>query len=209
MNEPRHPLCWPAGWKRTAAADRRRAQFSKISRSYNERRLTTHDGIKRVMEKIRAFTRTGRAWVIDPDSVIISTNMPTRIDGGIRADARRPDDVGVAVYWTDEHGKRKCIAVDHYDSVGDNLAAIAATLDAMRAIERHGGAQVQDKAFTGFTALPAPTGPRWWTVFGVDQNKKNDEVQAVYRRMRGKGADDEQARVNVAWDQFKSERGLP
>ena len=208
MTEPRHPLTWPTGWPRTPAADRRSAQFSKQSRAYSERRLTTHDGIKRVMEAIRSFTRAGRDWVIDPESVIISTNMPTRIDGGIRADARRPDDVGVAVFWTDADDRRKCMAADHYDTVGDNLAAVAATLEALRAIERHGGARLLDRAFTGFAALPAPTGPRWWAVFGVDQNEKNDAVRDVYRTMRGRGTDADQARVNVAWDQFKAERGL-
>ncbi len=144
--------------------------------------------------------------------------MPTRLDGGIRADARRPDDVGVAVYWTTNRGERKCIAVDHYTTVADNLAAIAATLDAMRAIERHGGATILDRAFTGFAALPPPrdtaTGP-WHVVFGIPAHTPKVEVEAVYRRLRSEahpdrpgGSHDRMAAVNGAWEQFKTERGL-
>ena len=51
--------------------------------------------------------------------------------------------------------------------VEESLAAIAATLDAMRAIERHGGARVLERAFTGFTAVPAPDARKHWReVFG-------------------------------------------
>jgi hypothetical protein len=62
------------------------------------------------------------------------------------------------------------MAIDQYDRVEHNLAAIAATLDAMRAIKRHGGAEILDRAFTGFTALPAPMagGKPWRQVLGFD-----------------------------------------
>ncbi len=68
MNEPRHPLAWPAGWKRTAPDARRYAQFSKQGRSGRDRDLTVHDGIGRVTAAISSFTRAGHKWVIDPAS---------------------------------------------------------------------------------------------------------------------------------------------
>ena len=38
------------------------------------------------------------------------------------------------------------MAIDAYTRTADNLAAVAATLEAMRAIERHGGAQILERA---------------------------------------------------------------
>lgn len=118
------------------------------------------------------------------DDVMISTNLRTRLDGLPRSDQRAPDDPGAAVYWQDPFGGRRCIAVDQYTKVEDNLAAIAATLEAMRAIERHGGAAILERAFTGFTALPAPGAPReWWEVLGVSRTCTREEVKRAYRAL--------------------------
>jgi hypothetical protein len=65
--------------------------------------------------------------------------------------------------------------------------SIAATLEAMRAIERHGGAAILDRAFTGFAALPAPivAGMKrdWREVLGVkpDATPTEAEIQQLYR----------------------------
>lgn len=77
----------------------------------------------------------------------------------------------------------RCMAIDRYDRVADNLAAIAATLDAMRAIERHGGAAILDRAFTGFAALDPPEA-HWSAVLGVTTLTPIGEVRATYRRLR-------------------------
>lgn len=101
----------------------------------------------------------------------------------------------------------QCMAIDRYDKVADNLAAVAATLEAMRAIERHGGAAILDRAFTGFTALPPPRADRpWWEVLGLDPSASKDEIRAAYRRLvstvhEAKGGSQEQmAELNVARD---------
>jgi hypothetical protein len=104
---------------------------------------------------------------VDGDDLVISTNLQLRLDGLPRSSQREPDDAGAAVYWRDRTGATRCMAIDRYYRVADNLAAIAATLDAMRAIERHGGAEILDRAFTGFTALEGPA--KWWEVLQVDQ----------------------------------------
>ncbi|WP_211453723.1 hypothetical protein [Collimonas antrihumi] len=88
--------------------------------------------------------------------------MRTRLDGLPRSGEREPDDSGVAVYWEEWNGKRRVMPIDIYTKVADNLAAVAATLDAMRAIERHGGSQILERAFSGFTALPGTTGSDSW-----------------------------------------------
>jgi hypothetical protein len=78
--------------------------------------------------------------------------------------------------------------------VEHNLAAIAATLEAMRAIERHGGAEILDRAFTGFTALPPPVvGQRpWREVFGFapDEEVSPLRLEGAYRTARGEAHPD-------------------
>ena len=109
---------------------------------------------------------------LDPDDVVLSSNLLLRLDGYPRSGQPEPQDSGIAVYWR-KRKETRCIAVDRYDRVADNIAAIAATLEAMRAIERHGGAEILDRAFTGFVALPAPA--QWWHVLGFDSSAEVDE----------------------------------
>ena len=75
------------------------------------------------------------------------------------------------------------MAVDRYTRVEQNLAAIAATLDAMRAIERHGGAVILERAFSGFVSLPAPN--TWRSVLGFqeDAGVSLDRAKAEYREL--------------------------
>jgi hypothetical protein len=78
----------------------------------------------------------------------------------------------VAVYWIKTGRKQmKCMAIDRYGRVADNMAAIAATIEAMRAIERHGSAEILERAFLGFQALPEPE--QWWQVleFGTPASR--------------------------------------
>ncbi|WP_208624220.1 hypothetical protein [Paraburkholderia eburnea] len=135
------------------------------------------DGVERVLLEL---SRLG----IGRDDIVISTNLKTRLDGLPRSDQKAPDDPGVAVYWETRKGKRRVMAIDQYQKVADNLAAVAATLDAMRAIERHGGAQILDRAFTGFAALAAPAAGRpWREVIGVSQTECDlAAVRVAFRR---------------------------
>ncbi|MFZ4286601.1 hypothetical protein [Variovorax sp. HJSM1_2] len=151
MTPTRYPLTWPEGWKRTAASARKPGLFRK---SGND--LSVFQGVERVLEELAKLS-------IHTDDVIISTNLQTRLDGYPRSNQAKPSDTGVAVYWQQNpKAPMRCMAVDQYDDVAQNLAAIAATLEAMRAIKRHGGAAILDRAFTGFTALPAPASQRGW-----------------------------------------------
>lgn len=208
MSEPiqAYPLQWPPGWPRKQSHQRTRAKFGKGERQYSSDRssswmrtrdLTVADGVTRVLEEL------GRMGV-RRDDIVISTNVPTRLDGLPRGDARVPSDPGAAAYWRKGKATR-CMAIDRYDRVQDNLAAIAATLEAMRAIERHGGAEILDRAFTGFVALPAPE--QWFQVLGVGANATRAEIDTAYRRLaathhpdRG-GYGQTMARINVARDE--------
>lgn len=215
-----YPLCWPAGWPRTAATSIKRAQFSK--REYKastapggggytvKRELSVYDGAQRVRAELDA---------LGARATIISSNIPVRKDGLPYSGHKEPKDSGVSVYWTTSKGERRCMAVDRYDRVADNLAAVAATLDAFRAVERHGGAQVIDRAFTGFKAIPNLDLPRHWrVVLDVDRLEKEmggpvDRFWAekqykalAHERHPDKGGSDKaMAELNRAWDDAKRE----
>jgi hypothetical protein len=173
-----YPLQWPEGWPRTKSYARAHGKFS-IRRGSNSmaQDLSVFDGVERVLLELSRFG-------IGRDDIVISTNIKTRLDGLPRSDQRAPDDPGVAVYWETRAGNRKVMAVDRYFKVADNLAAVAATLDAMRAIERHGGAQILDRAFTGFTALPSPAvACTWREIIGVPASIRDmPSVRIAYRR---------------------------
>ena len=137
-----------------------------------------NEGVTRVLEQLQ---RMG----VDRQDVIISTNIRTRLDGMPRSGEAEPKDRGAAVYWK-EHGKpMRCMAVDQYTTTADNLAAIAATLEAMRVIERHGGAQILDRAFTGFTALPEHASQPWREVLGIPSGAtaSADLVEKAFRQL--------------------------
>ncbi len=196
MNHQAYPLAWPAGWKRTA--DRKHAQFTVGgSGAAGRQRIEIHHGVQRVFDEL---DRLG----VKEEKIIVSTNVRPTL--GARQSATQVSDPGVAVYWTDKSGRERCMAVDRYIRVADNLAAIAATLEAMRAIERHGGGEILDRAFTGFTALPPAETP--WTLLGVGRNATVDEIRAAHRKLvqanhpdRG-GDPHHMARINAARDQL-------
>jgi hypothetical protein len=142
---------------------------------------------------------------VDRQEVIISTNVRLRLDGLPRSGEAEPKDHGAAVYWREQGKPMRCMAVDRYLTVADNLAAIAATLEAMRAIERHGGAQILDRAFTGFAALPEKASQPWRDVLGLHGNGfiSAEVVEARFRELAmqhhpDKGGDAEKFRQLVA-----------
>lgn len=189
-----YPLTWPEGWPRLPGGRRTRAKFGRGERQYSQttpghswvykKQLSVNDSIQRVLKELeRLGVRYGNA--------IISTNLPVRMDGLPRSDAKVPQDPGVAVYWETDGKPMQVMAVDRYDRVADNLAAIAATLEAMRAIERHGGAQILERAFTGFQALPSPDNPRGRTWHDALEFKPGsvvtlDDCEKQYRLLRSK-----------------------
>lgn len=206
MTIPAYPLQWPPGWRRTEAGHRGRARFSKRERrtgagggSYTVAgELSIADGVRRIREELE---RMG----VHADDLVISSNLTLRLDGLPRSAQAEPRDPGVAVYWRD-HDATRCMAIDRYDRVADNLAAVAATLDAMRSIERHGGAEIVDRAFTGFTALPAPgTTSHWRDVLDpADPEGSYLRLRSKHHPDRGGDADEFNA-VQHAWDAYQDE----
>ena len=197
----RYPLQWPEGWKRMPSYQRKSATFKRQGKA-----LTVFDGVQRVLDELQ---RLG----VHQDDVIVSTNLQTRLDGLPRSNQARPSDPGVCVYWQKSPKEpMRCMAVDRYDEVQDNLAAVAATLEAMRSIERHGGAAILDRAFTGFAALPAPVGGKrdWWTVLELPSTASQAEIRDAFNRLarehhpdRG-GSDERMAEIIRARDEALS-----
>lgn len=210
MSEQKFPLAWPIGWKRTNY--RTRAKFAgKASRSMgagqwqHRQPVSIAQGIDRVLDELYRFG-------VRVADVTISSNLQLRNDGLPRSGQPEPKDPGVAVYW--KKGKEtRCMAIDKYDRIADNLAAVAATLEAMRQIERHGGATILDRAFQGFTALPAP--PQWWDILDVPMDAEFATVQAAYRRLASLNHPDRtnddghlMARINIAFDQAREQHDV-
>ena len=172
-----HPLQWPQGWPRTDLQYRQIGRFGKKEQApgkswSSHKDLTVSDAVRRVREQLNMMG-VG-------EDVVISTNLELRLDGLPRSSQPSPKDPGAAVYWVQRDGSTKVIALDLYNKVEHNLAAIAATLDAMRTIERHGGSPILERVFTGFTALPAPTttaNRKWFEVLGVPPNATADEIK--------------------------------
>lgn len=185
----RYPLCWPAGWKRIT--ERVSARFSRRETQYgspdaqghrntwkSSHQLSVADALARLRAELR---RMG----LRDDDFIISTNVELRLDGLPRSDRREPSDPGVAVYW-EQRSKQQCMATDRYDRVADNMAAIATTLDDLRSIERHGGAEILERAFIGFAQLPSSTDRKPWREvlgFGPEARVTKDELDKRFRKL--------------------------
>lgn len=189
MSREAYPLSWPEGWKRTAPASRRRAAFNRKETQYStnqatgERRSWQQTKDLSIADAVQRILRELSAMGIPSERAIISTNVEPRLDGLPRS-GREPQDPGAAVYWEVQRGKvQRCMAIDMYDRVADNLAAIAATLAAMRAIERHGGATILDRAFLGFAALSEKASQPWREVLGIEGAATLDLVESRFRTL--------------------------
>ncbi len=182
-----YPLSWPMGWGRTS----RRAKSK-----YGDRSLASaRDELNRELRLMLAI------------DVVISSNLQLRNDGLPRSGQRQPLDPGVAVYFK-RKGKHGCFACDTWISVEDNLWAIVLTIRALRQIDRAGASDMLDRAFTGFTALPAPAS-EWWQVLGVEPDVAEVLIRARYRELVKQhhpdaGGDRVQfERIQNAWQQYR------
>lgn len=201
MSEPidAFPLSWPIGWPRTESNRRKNGQFS-----HHGNYISIGEAVQRVIYEAE------RLGVAHGD-LVLSTNLRPRLDGFPLSNQSQPSDPGVAVYWTKKGQHTKVMAIDAYQTVQDNIAAIAATLEAMRKIERHGGAKILERAFAGFEALPAPgqTHARGWPeVLEIEPTATREAAQAAYRRLSGLrhpdrpgGSHDAMSELNWAWAQ--------
>lgn len=204
------PLAWPTGWPRFKGA-RKEGRFAKEVQQPNYKGrgdISMADAMKRVHYELE------RLGVNVFDDCVISTNLKTNMSGLPRSDQGEPADPGAAIYWQKPGQPMRVMAIDVYSRTRDNVAAVAATLEAMRKIDRHGGATILDRAFTGFTALPKPSGPDWWEVLKFDRAGDiitRDAIKARHRELAQTrhpdtgGSDHQMAELNRARDQALQE----
>jgi hypothetical protein len=160
----RYPLEWPVGWKRSSVR-----VHGKFRHYKND--LTIAQATDRLENEL---TKLG---VKNPT---LSTNVSLRLDGRPRGDSPKPTDPGAAIYFTFK-GRASVLACDTYTDVAQNIAALAAHLEALRTMQRHGVGTIE-QALAGYKALPADTAADWRAVFGFPKESRPtvDEVTTRY-----------------------------
>lgn len=189
MTIPPFPLAWPEGLPRTER---------KVSSQF---RTSLSGALKNVRGSLELFAKDSGKAVSE---IVLSSNA-----GGLSLD--QPKDTGVAAWFTWD-GQQRCIAVDRYPKVEDNLQAIHHIIEARRAEMRHGGLHIVRQTFKGFTALPAPPDRKnWREVLKISAtNVSARDVDEAYRRQAAevhpdKGGDHEKmAELNRARAEAKA-----
>lgn len=186
-----YPLQWPDGWPRATVRDGRspfRLTFDKALRelSWELERLGARD-------------------------IVLSSWLELRRDGKPRADKARIQlaDPGVAVYFI-LRSRQMVMARDGYRTVCDNLISMFHAVCHLRGLERHGGAHMMERAFTGFVALSDK--PHWKSVLKVGETVPESDIKSVeqhYKILARSHYRDEAKLVliNVARDQARKELG--
>lgn len=163
-----YPLAWPEGWKRT---DPHRRSSSAYKVSFGKARDD-------VVHSLRLMH-------VRDCNVVVSSNIPVRLDGLPYANMREPSDPGIAVYWSDRSNNRRVVACDAWRTTRENLRAIGMTLEALRTLERTKASEILARAFVGFAALPPSSAaePDWREVLGLRGSFSQDNVDAAYREL--------------------------
>ena len=162
-----YPLHWPENYPR--------------SKSQKDSRFITTPGQARDFVKSEVQRIGGK-------QPIISTNVPLKADGDLRADwsKYKLDDTGVAVYFT-LNGNQVCLCCDSYKKVWDNLKAVGRTIAALRQIDRDGVSDFLNRAFTGFKQLPSGNTnvhmPTCWEVLGISPTKDKSAINSKFREL--------------------------
>lgn len=187
----RYPLEWPIGWKRRTVGQRRHGKFAHGGQWITVTKAT--ERLERELERLGAKNAT------------LSTNVSLRLDGRPRSD-EKPSDPGAAIYFTFK-GRATVLACDTYHLTSDNIAALAAHLDSLRAIDRYGVGTLE-QALAGYKALPADTAADWRAVFGFAKGSRPSvaEMDTAFKKAARErhpdvgGSEIEMAHLNRARD---------
>lgn len=166
QNVEAYPLQWPAGWRRTKYRQHSRYKQARFGQSRDE-----------LLHELK---------LMGAKYVTLSTNIPLRLDGLPYANTAEPKDPGVAVYW-ERKGQTQCIACDRWAKCWANLRACLLAVQALRQLERCGASEILDRAFQGFSALPAAgesSREHWRSVLGFtpDEPVSRSRATEAYKR---------------------------
>lgn len=195
-----YPVDWPIARPKTGY--RKPSLFRT-----NGRRPTFDDAVRRLRDQVELITRTGHDYRVC--EMTLSTNFELRVDGRPRRDRGAPLDPSVAFFF-ELDGEPHVLACDRWETVPENIAAIAAHIEALRGQERWGVADMR-QAFAGHVALPALE--QWWQVLGVPASATVDQIRAAWRERAAiahpdkGGSDAAMARLNAARDDGLAARG--
>jgi hypothetical protein len=194
-----HPLAWPEGWPRTPPAE-----IADGRRQFRRSTYTTATGPWWTFSAARDAL-LDELRLLGAEHVVISCNFPTDRYGLPVEGSRRPVDQGVAIYFV-LNGKPKNMARDAYLRAEENMRSLTLAIQGFRMAERHGGAEMMERAFAGFTALPAPK--QWWEVLGVSHNARRDEIEGAWMSLARQwhpdkegGSHSRMAEINAARDE--------
>lgn len=173
MTQWSRPVEWPEAVERTVVRDESRFKKRSFSTAI---RMVVEELDRFRARKIRATANvaTGSArGCLDFNGVAVTFELRDRSIG---------EWIGHA------------IACDNYPYASDNAVAIAKTVEALRAVERHGSSQLAAMAMSGFRALPpgADSGPKhrhWREVLdvpgsGLTTNQQITLAKASFRELQ-------------------------
>lgn len=170
-----YPLAWPEGWPRTPASEQKTGDRSfkrqqDSGRGWRQGEPWTFGAARdALLEEV--FRHIGGA------NMVLSSNFNIGRNGPMEG-RRRPADQAIALYFN-RFGKPHVIACDRYVDAEGNMRSITLALEAMRALERHGGGVMMEKAFAGFVALPAPKKPH--EILGVPVDATVEEIRTAWK----------------------------
>ena len=166
-----YPLSWPPGFPRTKYPAQSRFD-------------TPEERVKRNLEF--------QLDLMDATNVVVTTNSELRRDGRPYAN-QHISDTGVVVYFT-RKGREQAIARDNWDSIRDNLQAVAKTIEAVRGVERWGLARWS--MLHSRASLPSPRqqlpafrcgpGVRGTRCLGVAPDAPREVIEAAGKAMQRK-----------------------
>lgn len=167
MTKLAYPLQWPLGYKRTYAREN-----SRFRQGIDASQRHLHEEVRR----------------LGGTDLVVSTNLLIRNDGMIYAAYldKKIDDPGVAIFFKYKK-KDVTMCCDKYHRVWENIYALANGIEALRGMERWGVSEFLDRAFAGFTALPAAGQTTihrmWYEVLHCTERASADFVKTAYRHL--------------------------
>lgn len=162
-----YPLDWPADYPRSDSQKK-----SKFTTTLGKARDFVNAELKR----------------LNATDAVISTNVPLKDNGDLRADWSRYkfDDTGVAVYFT-RNDQQVVLCCDTYSKVWDNLHAIGRTIEALRQIDRDGVSDFLNRSFSGFKRLSEVTEALdCFQILGIHRGATLKDVRDAYRALSKK-----------------------
>jgi hypothetical protein len=176
-----NPLQWPSDWPRSKVAVTSKFQQHSLMQACDR----LH----------KEFSLLGGV-----SNLIITSNQPIGRNGGYVSGRPDDGDYGVAIYFK-RNGRDTVMARDAFYPNADNIWSIALAVEAMRALHRHGGEGLTDKAFVGMVALPPPK--PWWEVLHVSKDAPIGVIEAIFREL-AKSAHPDKGGDPAKWHELQS-----